>query len=136
MKRLSPVDRTAMERAIEMLRRRGGQDAQQIEDKLARDPWERVGEFAAYACQDSALHLKPWQWPPCWLRTDDAVERALAAPALDPKGLRVAGDLVRRLLAAGLSRYEPDPIAALERIERKRRQNGDYSHVERNAPPQ
>jgi len=33
-----------------------------------------------------------------------------------------AGDVLRRLLDAGLSRYEPNPIAALERAEAEQRQ--------------
>jgi hypothetical protein len=35
-------------------------------------------------------------------------------------GRRAAAELLRRMLAAGLSRYEPDPIAALEAAERVR----------------
>jgi hypothetical protein len=35
-------------------------------------------------------------------------------------GRRAAAELLRRLLAAGLSRYEPDPVNALERLEAER----------------
>jgi hypothetical protein len=106
------VDRQAMKRAIEELRREGGEDARQIEEKLREEPWEDVGRFAAYSCQDKHLQLQPWMVPPCWLRTDRDVEAALSMPH-DHSGRREAGELVQRLLAAGLSRYEPDPLTAL-----------------------
>jgi hypothetical protein len=115
------VDREAMKRAIEQMRRKGGEDARQIEQKLRHEPWEDVGRFAAYSCQDKHLQLEPWMVPPCWLRDDDDVQGALAMP-YDYSGRRQAGELVRRLLAAGLSRYEPDPINALARIAAERGQ--------------
>jgi hypothetical protein len=113
--KLSRIDRQAMARAIEQMRRRGGEDARQIEDMLARRPWHEVGSFASYSCQDKALQLKPWQTPPCWLRTDADVRAAAAAPLPDLGGQRAAATLVRQLLSYGLSRYEPDPIRAIER---------------------
>jgi hypothetical protein len=116
MRKISRVDRDAMKRAIEELRRGGGEDARQIEQKLRDEPWEDVGRFAAYSCQDKNLKLQPWQVPPCWLRTDRDVEAALSMPH-DHSGRREAGELVQRLLAAGLSRDEPDPLGALARVE-------------------
>jgi hypothetical protein len=59
--------------------------------------------FCAYHRQCRALNLRPWEDPPCHIDLVD-VDEADAAAAL----------LLRRLLAAGLSRYEPDPLAALE----------------------
>src|SRR5262245_48320543 len=108
---LSAVDREAMERAIEIVRHRDKARAVQIADKLASEPWEEVGAFAAYTAQCDALRLKPWQWPPCWI-ADIAAE-----PPPDHSGRRRAAELLQRLLAAGLSRYEPDPLGALERAE-------------------
>jgi hypothetical protein len=118
MMKLTRRDREAMARAIEQLRRRGGEDARQIEEKLREEPWAEVGAFASYACQDSALGLRPWQVPVCWIRTADDLEAALARPH-DHSGRRAAGELLQRLLAAGLSRYEPDPLRALEAAEAK-----------------
>lgn len=46
------------------------------------------------------------------LRTDDDVRDALSMPH-DHSGRREAGEIVQRLLAAGLSRYEPNPLEAL-----------------------
>ena len=86
------VDREAMKRAIEEVRRKGGEDLRQIEQKLRDEPWEDVGRFAAYSCQDEHLQLEPWQVPPCWLRSDRDVEaskaRATAATRFPPSEAR------------------------------------------------
>jgi hypothetical protein len=105
---LKQVDREALTRAIALARAESPARARQIDAMLAeRRLWLRVAAFAAYGCQCDALHLKPWQSAPCHL-TD-------VKPIDDPQrhGLFAAWDLRRRLLAAGLSAYEPDPIAAL-----------------------
>src|SRR5262249_35508537 len=116
---LTAIDREACERAIAEVRSWGGADKQQIEDMLRDRPRERVLVFAAYSAQDKALGLRPWEVAPCRLRTAADVRTALAQPAHnDPSRWRRAGKLVQRLLAAKLSRYEPDPIAALEAAER------------------
>jgi hypothetical protein len=110
------VDRDAMRRAIEEVRSWGGVDAEQIEQKLRDEPWADVGRYACYACQDKHLQLKLWEVAPCWLRDDCDVEDALSQPH-DYSGRREAGEIVKRLLAAGLSRYEPDSLGALARVE-------------------
>jgi len=117
MKKLCPVDREALERAIEIVRtRKTPADRQQIERMLREDPWEEVGRFAAYSCQCDVLRLKLWQPPPVWVRD---IEATLAAGDDGVYGYFQAAKLLRRLLAAGLSHFEPDPIAALEAAERK-----------------
>jgi hypothetical protein len=75
--------------------------ARQLDAKLAGETWLEVAAFAAHACQCRALHLKPWETPPCSVADmdDDA-----GAP----------GRLLHRMLAVGLSKYEPDPLAALD----------------------
>ena len=55
-------------------------------------------EFAAYGCQIDALKLKPWQTPPCYC---------------DGEGDAPGDRLLRRMLKAGVSRFHPDPLAAL-----------------------
>jgi hypothetical protein len=112
--RLSEVDRVAMTRAIEIRRRESFVSREQIDDKLATEDWEEVGKFASYGAQCSALKLKPWQWPPCWIRN---LESCLRVPPGDHGGQRAAAELLKRLLDAGLSRYEPDPLGALAAIE-------------------
>src|SRR5262245_12093323 len=94
-----------MLRAIEIVRHRDHASAIQIADKLASEPWEEVGRFAAYGAQYDALRLRPWQWPPCWIANVDV---ELAAPP-DQSGRHRAAELLQRLLRANLSRFEPDP---------------------------
>ena len=47
--------------------------------------------------------------------------RALSEPFGDPRAARESAELLRRLLDAGLSRFEPDPLGAIEEAEGKRR---------------
>jgi hypothetical protein len=57
-----------------------------------------------------SLHLKPWQEPPCWAGDDKPVDRD------GTHGRAAAWALRRKLIKAGLSMYEPDPVAALEAV--------------------
>src|SRR6516162_1479666 len=97
---LSQVDRDALERAIAMARLQSPGRSQQLDDKLADEPWRDVAEFAAYCCQCDALHLKPWQPPPCWV--DDLVADIQAGPD-GVRGHYQAAKLLQRLLDTGLS---------------------------------
>jgi hypothetical protein len=67
-------------------------------------------EAEARRQQRRALRLKPWELPPCEVDEE---------PDGDPTeiGLLRAWELRQRLIAAGLSVYEPDPIGALAAIE-------------------
>jgi hypothetical protein len=53
--------------------------------------------------------LKPWESPPC-----EADEDAELAEASAFNNHREAQKLLRQMLAAGVSRWHPDPIRALE----------------------
>jgi hypothetical protein len=116
---MKPVDREAMRRAIEMVRQEGGEPKRQIESMLRERPLEQVGDYAAYGQQCRSLRLRPWQWPPSWLRDAAAVQTALRVPATDHSGQRQAAELVQQLLSHNLSRYEPDPIGALSKVAEK-----------------
>jgi hypothetical protein len=106
----SDVDDDALRRALEIARR-DPQCAALFDAKLADgEPWCDVAESAAYHCQIKALRLRPWQEPPAVADATDPRER-------DPE----AQALLRRMLAAGLSRYEPDPMAALFSTTRPRK---------------
>jgi hypothetical protein len=106
-------DRQALTLAIETARKQSAADQQQIDDKLSREPWLAVAVFAAHGCQERALRLKPWQcWPPCALEPDD-----VDTPGLEHRAIRRSAALLRRMLALGISRWHPDPIAAIERAE-------------------
>ena len=107
-------DRTALELSMQIARTKLGR-AEQLNSMLRGSEfssprsWVEVAEFASYCCQCRALNLKPWQSPPCHADEDDANPRDEKARAL-----------LRRMLRAGVSRYDPDPMAALERKPKRR----------------
>jgi hypothetical protein len=111
---LTDADREALVLAIEIARRHSPADRQQIDGKLARgEPWFAVAVFAAHGCQERALRLPPWQcWPPCTVEPDE-----VDAPGLEHRGIGSSAALLRRMLAAGVSRFHPDPVSAIERAE-------------------
>ena len=101
---LSQTDREALERAMEIVRRWMPERAQRMDEVLEHQTWEKAAKYAAYHCQMASLELPQSGLinPPCWIVEDD--------PEEDDKDEQ---ELLRRMLAAGLSRYEPDPLAAL-----------------------
>ena len=119
---LSEVDREALTRAIEVAKAESAQQRAQIENMLKQRDWLRVARFAAYCCQDRALALELWQVPPCWLQGGaDEIDDILKSDRPDRRGLRRAAALVKRLEENGLSRYEPDPVGALEAMDHRGR---------------
>jgi hypothetical protein len=113
---MNEIDRDALERALVACRAESPARAKQIDSMLADRPWEDVAQFASSCAQGRALDLMPWQSPPC-----HANLRALSEPFGDPRAARESAELLRRLLDAGLSWFEPDPLGALEQAEGKRR---------------
>jgi len=113
MTKLSDVDRDALKRCVEMARTYPGRD-EQITWKLGPGgcSWYDTAKFCAYLCQSRNLRLEIMEFPPAWLIDADDVE----GPTF--KGKPQAAKLLRRLLAAGLSQYEPDPIRALAAAEK------------------
>ena len=111
--KLKPTDREALQRAIELVRRESALQRQRIDDRLASgESWDKVARGCAYQCQIEALGLAPWQLPPTYA-DPNALKEAYG------HGEREAAELLQRLTRAGVSRYEPDPIAALAAAERK-----------------
>ena len=104
---LETIDRDALERALHIIRN-NPERAQQITSMLADRPWLEVAVFAAYVCQRHALRLRPWQSPP--------MDAEIGEPRPYDHGARV---LLKRMRVAGLSRFEPDPVAALDRLRRR-----------------
>jgi hypothetical protein len=72
--------------------------ARQLDDMLKDRSWFDVASFASSCCQSRFLNLKPWESAPA--DTDNAD----SGPA---------AELLRRMLAAGLSKFEPDPASAI-----------------------
>jgi hypothetical protein len=106
----------ALEAAIAMARGESAGRAQQIDSMLTTRTWQEVAEFAAYCCQTESLDLKPWEWPPIWI-TD--IEDALSQPE-DARRIRSAALLLQTMLRAGLSKWEPNPLGALDQVEARK----------------
>jgi hypothetical protein len=118
MKKLSKLDREAMERAIALsLASRDCAEVERVREMLRTRPRAEVGWSCAISCQEKVLRTHPWQPVPAAgyvAVTDRDDEGSLVM------GRAAAAEVLRRLFAAGLSRYEPDPIAALGRVEAER----------------
>ena len=85
----------ALARALDIARK-DPKEAAWIDRRLARgEDWFDVATSAAFHCQMASLNLLPWQSPPCFAH----IER----PRRDEQAIK----LLHRMLAAGLSRYEP-----------------------------
>ena len=106
MTKLNGVDKAALELAVETARKKHGR-AQQIADKLKEEPWRDVAEFCALVCQGESLDLKPWMVAPCEICDPDK------ALQVHHDGRREAAALLKTMLALGVSRWHPDPLAAI-----------------------
>jgi hypothetical protein len=100
---MTETDKQALRRAIKLAYAESPESAGQIDHRMALgQSFEDIGMSAAYGCQCHNLRLKPWQSPPMYAEFHPDQPGAL--------------ELLNKLLDAGLSRYEPDPLAALEAL--------------------
>ena len=119
---MTPTDRAALTLAVELYRAASRTQRQRIDAQLAKgDDWEDVATYCAFHCQVERLGLPPWLHPPCNVLD---IETALTATdeRSERTGYRAAAQLLKRMLDAGVSKYEPDPQGALARAEAERRQ--------------
>jgi hypothetical protein len=111
---MTPIDREACERAVELEQKKSGGERLRIDQMLATEPWEETARFAAYSQQIDNMHLQPWEVPPCWVAPADIDDLIADGPDnADLHGWGKAARLLKRLLESGLSRYEPNPALAL-----------------------
>jgi hypothetical protein len=129
MKRLSRVDREALERAYAMDPDRNPTSDEPINRRLDPERWYEAGKSAAYSCQCAVLRPKPWQPVPANDYVAVTDDDRKYGPVM---GRAAAAELLRRLFAAGLSRYEPDPLNTLARVEAERARHAiDQPSIER-----
>ena len=85
---------------------------EQVQGMLADPtrPWLETATFCAYHRQAVALHLRPWEHTPSWVTDPDNYPEA-------PEAARLA----KKMIAAGVSLYDPDPLGALAAAARKRK---------------
>jgi hypothetical protein len=115
---LSPVDLAALRLAIEVTRKESPARRQQIDDFLSSRPWFDVAKFCASCAQSNSLRCDPWQPPPCNIGN---IEAALANNRDEPRsGYRAAAQLRERMERCGVSRFDPEPVSACARAERRR----------------
>ena len=109
------VDRDALQRAISI---RYGSVKGKIEllELLTTRSWCEVAEAAAYHCQIEVLGLRPWEKPPC--HADD-IDQIKDDGSNRMHRRREAAALLDRMLAVGLSQWEPDVPSALAKAERE-----------------
>jgi hypothetical protein len=101
-------DRAAMQLAIEMMRADPEQRGQ-LDHVRNNQSEQEAGLFAVGFLQVKNLRLKPWEAPP--------VDSRDGAPS-DCYGARPAEiELRARMKRAGVSRFHPDPLAALAAAE-------------------
>jgi hypothetical protein len=94
------IDEAALDLALEtVLKGKDAERAEQVRQLRAADGWLPTARLCAALLQRQQLELKPWDKAPSDLdRADDSI----------------GGRLLRRMLAAGLSRYDPNPLRVLE----------------------
>jgi hypothetical protein len=97
-------DRIALTRALAICRDEDEGRAEQIDAKLEDEPWAEVAMFATFCCQTRSLALQPWDLPPCCADEDGDSD------GVDCDAIK----LLRTMLAAGVSRFDPDSMTALE----------------------
>src|SRR5262245_60976708 len=96
-RKISKQDLDALERAVAVTRRDPGRRIE-LDRLIKQQGWDEAAKVASYDAQCRSLRLKPWQEPPCSAKAAD-----------DPR----AAHLLARLVERGLSRYEPNPLAAI-----------------------
>src|SRR5262245_65436823 len=99
---MKKIDKAALELALKTVleNRADPGRANQVREMLREDGWEYAAKFCSSLLQRQRLQLRPWDLrPPCRSEANDGSE---------------AGQLLAQMLAAGMSRYDPDPLSALE----------------------
>jgi len=106
---MDPHDRAAMAAAIAMMR--ADSEQRDLLDHVLNNQSEpEAGLFAVGFCQIRNLKLRPWEAPPCDTRDVQTSSDVYGARASEVR-------LLRRMIELGISRYEPDPLKAIARIE-------------------
>lgn len=107
---LDEIDRKALESCMRLAASGDRERGEQLESMLAGSeiskpvPWIDVACFAASIVQRRSLGLRPWERAPCNASLDDLS---------DDQQKRKAQSVLRKMLKAGLSRYDPDPMRCL-----------------------
>jgi hypothetical protein len=119
---LTEIDRDALERCLVAARAEDPGRAKQIDSMLRSQARERVAVFACSCAQSRSLNLPPWQTPPFRIN----LASALREPFDDTRGLREGGEILKKMLALNISRFEPDPLKAIAEAEQRQIARNSY----------
>lgn len=106
---INELDRLALERCVEVARR-DPKFAEVLDEKARDEAWFDIAVAACSRVQSRTMNLDPWESPPVWAH--------VARPGRDD----VAINVLARMLAAGVSRYSPDPLRELADAEARLRE--------------
>ena len=102
------IDRAALELALQQtLAEKDQSRVEQVQSMLKGRTRLEVSQFCSFHRQIEALRLHPWEMPPCLGDLDNGSGRDERAWAL-----------LGRMRKAGVSRWHPDPMSALEKAEK------------------
>ena len=122
MRKLSRIDREALSRALEIVRNRPEKEdpgrREQVDHLMKHEGWFTVADFCCYCCQSELIRPRLWQPIPADIDPAD-IETILARGDDGLGGEYAAARVLRRMLRAGLSRYEPEPLKALAEAKRR-----------------
>ena len=107
-------DLDALELAIEQTLAEDDKGRVEQVAHMLEEDWWHGATFAAYHRQTDSLNLKVWESPPCSFDEDD-IDTDL--PADDIHGDKTALRLLKEMLDLGISRWHPDPLAAIKLID-------------------
>ena len=109
------TDIEALTRAFRLACEEGPEERTRFEEMLDTRGQEEAYETAAYHCQCRNLALKCWQAPP--MHSGDVAYGTTATYGNKTSEVR----LKRRMVALGISIFEPDPAGAIAKAESARR---------------
>lgn len=108
------VDQAALDRAIELtLAENDPGRAEQIKSFLAENGWHYAASFCASHQQSKNLSLKPWEVGPCSIDLDEVDKIISEGPTRNPRNEFAAAKLLQKMLANGVSPFDPTPLASL-----------------------
>jgi hypothetical protein len=114
---INQTDLVALRKSLAIMRASSDPaDGQYVAMHLQDERWDEVAANCAHTLQSRSLALKPWQVPPCHI-TDIAA--SLEVPENDHRGFRPAARMLRRMLALGVSKFDPDPVRAISDAEQR-----------------
>src|SRR5262249_57104921 len=116
-----PIDCEGLTRAVELKRARSPADRREVDEQLKIRSWFAVALDAVYDAQ--MMLVRPRLWQPTPHDIID-IEGTLARGDDGVGGSYRAALLLKRMHAAGLSRYEPDPVRALARAKERQQRAG------------